>query len=427
MFNIDGILNTKESTVSKRLEHGISLDNDIEIWIKNFLADLHLLGRSRNTIDSYKFTLNAFREYCSVYLGDKKGICDVSVDDCNDFLLWMENYEINKTYGSLKERLYMLSDFLSFATKHNLDYVELTELYLKQNFKEEEKISYVISHFEDYYYKNEVAFCEIDNNYIINYIASIKKASISTMMNRRAVLHKFFIYMREETDTECFRDILRKMKQYKKQSGKSVKSHKELDQKSINALLEFLDEYVLDPGKLQKRVRKNSVSVAYRDSAMIILMYKSGLRASEALNVKLCDIKPFDDSYRIDVIGGKGNKNRTTYIKKEYFDGYYEYFKKNLPGENSYLSENTSGKKMDRRTLYNNVKKMFDKLHEEGKIEKSITGLHLFRHQFGREFAEKDGNIKILQDLLGHSVVTTTMIYSTTGEDAKKNAVEAII
>ena len=72
------------------------------------------------------------------------------------------------------------------------------------------------------------------------------------------------------------------------------------------------------------------------------------------------------------------------------------------------------------------MKRLFEALEKEDKLNNiksdSASGLHIFRHLFGSEFAEKNGNIKILQDLLGHSVITTTMIYSKVGEKAKKEA-----
>ncbi|WP_457750300.1 tyrosine-type recombinase/integrase [Sulfurimonas sp.] len=422
MIDIESIFDSSKIDNNRQLEHGISLVDDLNRWINNFNKDLKLLDRSKNTLDSYNFTLNAFREYCTIYMPNKTSICDVEVNDCNDFLLWMENYETNKNYGSLKERMKMLADFLSFSKEGKKDFIEAREDYFQTNFKNREKVEYALCEFEDYYYTNEIPLRNIDNNYIVNYIETLPKASVATMMNRRAALHKFFTYITEETETECFKDVLKKMKKYKKQNGSINESRKVIDEEITERFLDLLERYTDNPKIIQKRIRKNSIEVAYRDAAMILLMYRGGLRVSEALNTRLCDIQDMGDLYKVNILGGKGNKNRTTYFKKEYFEKYYNFFAQRLL-DGDYLSGNKKGDKMDRRTLYIKVKKLFEKLKEEGSIDKEIKGLHIFRHLFGSEFAEKNGNMKILQDLLGHSVITTTMIYSDVGEKSKQKAI----
>jgi len=428
MIDIDNLFDSGSTSKDKKLEYGVSLINDVDIWIDKFKQDLKLLNRSKNTIDSYSFTLKAFSEYCTIYLSNKKGLCDVEVNHCNDFLLWMENYETNKRYGSLQERITALAKFISFAKDREGDLIELREEYLRRGIPDIKRVEFALSEFEDYYYDNEIPFSRIDNNYIVNYIVTLPKASVTTMMNRRAALHKFFIYITEETETDCFKDVLKKMKQYKKQKGNTHKSHQAIDEEKMQRFLDLLEKYTESPSIVQQRVRKNSKRVAYRDVAMILLMYRAGLRVSEALNIRLVDLEDMGSSYRVNVIGGKGNKNRTTYIKKVYFEKYYNYFKAELTEPTEFLSQSSNGKQLNRRTLYKNVKKLFETLEKEDILNNiksdSASGLHIFRHLFGSEFAAKNGNMKILQDLLGHSVITTTMIYSDVGERSKQEAVD---
>jgi len=425
MIDLQDIFNQNAPIETKKLEYGISLIDDVDRWSRYFLDDLKLLNRSKNTIETYRFVLRALREYCSIYMKDCSGLCDVEVHHCNDFLLWMENYETNKTYGSLKERIEYLAEFLSFASKREGDFIELREIYFKkmQNDSNIERIEFALSEFEDYYFSNEIPLRNIDNNYIVDYIVNTPKASVATMMNRRAVLHKFFNYIVEETETDCFKDVLRKMKRYAKQKGSVYKpKSKKISEETKQAFIDLLDKYLDNPRALIKRARKDSKRVAYRDVAMVILMYRAGLRASEALSVRLCDIEDMGESYRVNVIGGKGNKNRTSYIKKVYFEKIYKYFKNELYDEIEYLSAGKNGKRLDRRNLYKKIAAMSETLMVQGKIKEDIKGLHIFRHFFGSEFAEKNGNIKLLQDILGHTVITTTMIYSETQEEAKQRA-----
>jgi site-specific recombinase XerD len=430
MINIQDIFNQNISAETKKLEHGISLIDDIDRWSKYFLDDLKLLNRSKNTLEAYRFVLKALKEYCSIYMDNFSGLCDIDVHHCNDFLLWMENYETNKAYGSLKERIKYLADFLSFTSGKKEDFIESIEIYLKkiQNTDGDiERIEFALGEFEDYYFSNEIPLKNIDNNYIINYMANINKSTVSTMMNRRAVLHKFFVYITEEVETDCFKDILRKMKKYTKQKGNPSKlKSKKISHETKQAFVNLLDEYLDNPKILIKRVRKDSQLIAYRDVAMIMLMYRAGLRASEALSIRLCDIEDMGESYRINIIAGKGNKNRTSYIKKIYFEKIYKYFNNILTNDMEYLSVGKSGKRLDRRNLYKKITTISQTLKIQGKIKEDIKGLHIFRHFFGNEFAEKNGNIKLLQDLLGHSVITTTMIYSETQERAKQKAATSL-
>jgi len=429
MLDINELFKEKTLSTSNRLEHGLSLHNDLEIWIESFNRELVNLNRSKNTLDSYSFTLDALKHYCLIYMPTKKGLCEISVDNCNDFLLWMENYETNKKYGSLKERISYLVEFLTFCSKEDGDFIELSQKYLSSQTHELNKISFTLSEFEDYYYENEIPIKEINNHYIMDYISTLPKASISTMTNRRAVIHKFFMYIAKETQTECFKEIFRKLKAYKKPNGTIQTTDKFIGEETMCLLLDLMDRYIQTPTVIHQKTRSNSQRVAYRDTAMILLMYRGGLRASEALNVRLCDIIDNGETYRVNVLKGKGNKNRTTYFKKNYFEKHYLYFKKILSNPKSYLSENSNNNKIDRRTLYVNVSRIFQVLAFEQRqlgndnIGK-LSGLHIFRHQFGSEFAEKDGNMKILQDLLGHSNINTTMIYSKTGEKAKEDALK---
>jgi len=417
MIDLDDIFSEKKQDNLSKLENGVSLVDDINIWSDKFYKHLLNVDISHNTLISYKSALNTLKEYCKIYKQDSGGLCDIDETCCNDYLLWMENYKTNKRYGSLKERIIHLSHFIKFMQEQNeTDYIDGREHYFKTIKKDVNVINFVLDEFEDYFYENEIFFTEIDNNYIINYIKSIPKASVATMMHRRAILHKFLKYIVDETQTNCFEKVFKNMKVYKKQKGIIQKS-KIIDKEIIEKLLKFINDYTSDPKIFQKRVTKDSTYIAYRNTAIVLLMMGAGCRISEALSLRYRDIEENENSYKINIIAGKGNKNRTTYIQKSLFQTHYNYLKSRKKNDSDFISLSLNNKKVDRRTIYNEVKKMFKFIGEDKQ------GLHIFRHHFGSEFAEKDGNMKILQDILGHSVITTTMIYSTVGEKAKEDAI----
>jgi len=420
MLNIDNIFNCKDLHIVDKLEFGVSIVNDIEIWIEKFNNHLKEIDLAQNTIISYNIVLKALLEYTQEYISKQKSISQFNESHTNDFLLWMENYRVNRDYGSLKSRVTELLNFIKFTQKNaNNDIFELRNSYLNsiEKTKKVQKVNFILDEFEDYYFENEIDLKHIDNNYIKNYIEFFPKVSNTTMIHRRAVIHKFITFIAEKAKTDKFESTLKNMKLYKKQKGTIYKS-KSFEKETLNKLMNFIDGYIENPAIFKKRVRKNSQHIAYRNTAMILLMLGAGCRVSEALSIKYSDIEDTkNETYRINILNGKGNKQRTSYILKSLFKKHLEYLMLHRKNDNEYLSTNSNGVRVNRKNLYEEVRNMFKHIGEDKK------GLHIFRHHFGSSFAENNGNMKILQDLLGHSVITTTMTYSAVGEIAKENAI----
>lgn len=422
MLDLDSIFNSKEPMKSNEIDSGLSLIDDLQKWIDKFNIYLVKSNSSKSTLATYYYALKSLNEYSKRYLTHKRGLSELTLDDVNDYLLWMENYKINREYGSLKERTNALIEFIKFGAMHqDLEFIEIREKYF--NIKREESyidLNYVLDSFEEYYYKHEINFNKIDNHYIKNYIVnSEKKYNASTMIHKRVTLHKFLSYINEYSGDSVFIDILNNMKRYKAQKG-HIYDSKKFDKELVNKILQFINDYIEDPAIFVSKPNKHSQGVAYKNTAMVLIMLGAGCRVSEAVSLRYSDIKDEGSSYRLNIVGGKGNKNRTTYIKKELFQKHYEYLLAQSKSEDEYLSQTLNGEKTKRENLFNFVKKMFIFLDEDKQ------GLHIFRHHFGSNFAETNGNMKILQDLLGHALINTTMIYSGVGEEAKRVAIGGI-
>ena len=158
---------------------------------------------------------------------------------------------------------------------------------------------------------------------------------------------------------------------------------------------------------------------SYRNKAMIELMYATGLRVSELVNLKLSDIDLNQDIIRI---YGKGSKERIVPIgeySKEYLEKYiYEYRSSMLKKENNeYLFLNNHGKKMTRQGFFKILKSIA--------LEKGITkdfSPHTIRHSFASHLLKYGADLRTIQELLGHSDISTTQIYThITNEELKKN------
>lgn len=140
-----------------------------------------------------------------------------------------------------------------------------------------------------------------------------------------------------------------------------------------------------------------------KHKAMIMVLYSSGIRREELLNLKITDI----DSNRmvINVIAGKGKKDRITLLDNNVLNVLREYFKKYKPKE--YLFENPKGGKYSATSVGVFIKK-YAKL---ARINRYVTP-HKLRHSFATHLLESGTDIRLIQHLLGHTSSKTTEIYT---------------
>ena len=158
---------------------------------------------------------------------------------------------------------------------------------------------------------------------------------------------------------------------------------------------------------------------SYRNKAMLELLYASGLRVSELINLKLQDVDFSQDIIRT---FGKGSKERVIPIgdyAKEYLEKYiYEYRGSMLKKESSeYIFLNNHGKQMTRQGFW----KIIKKIAKEKGINKELSP-HTLRHSFASHLLKYGADLRTIQELLGHSDISTTQIYThITNEELKQN------
>ena len=153
----------------------------------------------------------------------------------------------------------------------------------------------------------------------------------------------------------------------------------------------------------------SSTYLELRDKAMFELLYACGMRVSEIVDLKLADID-FDEGL-IRFIG-KGNKERITPIgdsAKDYLGKYIRAARYNLErerkSENVFLNRN--GLKLTRQGFWKILKKYAGKAN----VSKNLYP-HLFRHSYATHMLERGADLRIVQELLGHSSISTTQIYT---------------
>lgn len=149
----------------------------------------------------------------------------------------------------------------------------------------------------------------------------------------------------------------------------------------------------------------------HRNKAILELMYSTGLRASELINLELSNI---DTVNMIVHVYGKGSKERIVPMSKiavNYLDMYINNYRDSLivkgKPKTDALFLNNHGTKMTRQGLY----KIIGKIAKEKNINKEITP-HVLRHSFATHMIECGADIRSVQELLGHENVVTTEIYT---------------
>jgi integrase/recombinase XerD len=157
-----------------------------------------------------------------------------------------------------------------------------------------------------------------------------------------------------------------------------------------------------------------------KHKAIILLIYSSGLRLSEVLNLKISDI----DSTRMQVFvrQSKGHKDRYTLLSKKVLPVLRQYFEEYKPKE--WLFEGEKGKKYSQSSVQTIVK---DAYRNAGIKKKATT--HTLRHSFGTHLLENGTDLRYIQVLMGHESVKTTEIYThvtTKGFDQIQNPLDGL-
>lgn len=157
----------------------------------------------------------------------------------------------------------------------------------------------------------------------------------------------------------------------------------------------------------------------FRDYIIINMLYTSGMRINELVNVEVsnCDFKR-----GIVRIKGKGGKERFVPIHKKlieelnkYLEIRHSYFVKGR--DNGYLFLNKFGNKLSREYCW----KIVRKYSEMAGIKKKVSP-HVFRHTFATHLLKNGADLRVIQMLLGHSSILTTEIYTQLDDDSLRHS-----
>ena len=140
-----------------------------------------------------------------------------------------------------------------------------------------------------------------------------------------------------------------------------------------------------------------------KHKCILMTLYSGGLRRSELINLKISDI----DSQRmlIRITNSKGNKDRNTLLSEKLLKFLRDYYRYHKP--RYWLFEGRGGGQYSATSIANILRKALKK----ARIEKNATP-HTLRHSFATHLLEQGINLRYIQELLGHSSIKTTEIYT---------------
>ena len=263
----------------------------------------------------------------------------------------------------------------------------VAELHLSINTKETYSIS--LYKYQEYLKKKNIIYVDkIDRDDIVSFLEHLKKEDLTaqTIAHYLTVIknyHKFLI------QNEYLKDNVAK-------SIERPKLVKKLPNVlSIEDVVKLLDI-------------KGDTPFDIRNKCMLELMYGTGLRISELLSLTINDIDTFNATVRC---VGKGDKERIVPINDYIIESLDDYLNvRNILLKNKTTKElflNKNGDALSRKGFFKILKQL---LLEKG-LNPNVSP-HTLRHSFATHLLEYGADLRVIQEMLGHSDISTTRIYT---------------
>jgi len=243
--------------------------------------------------------------------------------------------------------------------------------------------------------KNIQELSKVSSEHLKDYLWSLgsKKLDRATLMRKTASLKSFFKFCGQEGWTE----------------------------QTITKLLKLTPS----PRPLPRFISMNDMdqiltgTIGLRNTAIFELLYGCGVRVGELQNANTKDLSLFGSTLRV---RGKGKKERLVPVGAKAINAYQEYQKK-LPEKwkspETPLFINQKGGRLTSRSIQRFVRA----LAESSPSQLKMTP-HTFRHSFATHLLERGMDLRTLQEILGHSSISTTQIYTHVTFEQKKKILE---
>lgn len=239
--------------------------------------------------------------------------------------------------------------------------------------------------------RNITQWQNVDHYLVLDFLETMQKAGKSTATVTRMIssLRRFHQFLRQERVTD--HDPMQHIDTPKKQQ----KLPDTLSLEEVERLIQTPDTKTI---------------LGIRDRALLEVMYATGLRVSEVINLRLSDVHL--NMALLQTIG-KGEKERIVPLGDLAIDWIERYLDEARPllvgkhPDETALFVNHHGKKLSRQGVWKNLKQIV----REAGIFKTVTP-HTLRHSFATHLLENGADLRTVQELLGHADISTTQIYT---------------
>lgn len=242
----------------------------------------------------------------------------------------------------------------------------------------------------------------------LTWLETDRKCSISTRNQRLAAIHSFFRYVQAEEPGGLLH--------FQKITAIPIK-------KAKKAVVEYLTS---DAVKLLLQQPDKHTSKGRRDLTLISVLYDSGARVQELIDLRVCDItlqKP-----AVITLTGKGNKIRRVPIMNNTASLLKHYISENKldnPGKNENpLFTNNQHHKLTKEGIAYIISKYVTSAREKSAIVPPKVKAHMLRHSKAMHLLQAGVNLIYIRDFLGHVDLKTTEIYARVDTEMKRKAIE---
>lgn len=278
------------------------------------------------------------------------------------------------------------------------------------------------------------------------YIESLRTLNLAqgTIKGQSFLLNRFLEYLKENNITDIAAVTKETVRDYQTHLFEEINSKGTVNSvfyqnnklKAVKAFFHYLsdNDYIVNnpakdiscaktPQRLPRSVMTQSeakkmlhapdtkTALGYRDRAMLEVLYSTGIRKEEIRNILLTDIDYTEGYIRIN--RGKGGKDRIVPLGKiacRYLENYIRAVRPSLIRDpyNNHLFLTLKGTRLSKNMVWQTVKKYA----KGAKIRKNITP-HTFRHTCATLMLRNKANIRHIQELLGHSSLDSTQVYTS--------------
>tara|TARA_S200000501_G_scaffold98380_1_gene91705 strand:+ start:8335 stop:9270 length:936 start_codon:yes stop_codon:yes gene_type:complete len=264
------------------------------------------------------------------------------------------------------------------------------------------------------YSPNTVSSYKRDINSFINFCKKIEVDNVSNIDEK--IIREFVSHLHRNSispksikrflsSLRGFFNFLLKKKIIKKNFAEGVRSPKA--DKNLPEILQHSDINLLANSETKNDSYYKNKDLLARDTAIFELFYSSGLRLSELAEIQLKDINFNESLLRIT---GKGNKTRVVPIGTKAISAvnlWIKIRKKYINEVCNFLFTSLKGSKMSPR----NIQLRMNILAKASGVEQRLYP-HKLRHTVATHLLESSGNIRAVQEFLGHENISTTQIYT---------------